>query len=153
MRHFCSLLLLLLFLATATAEEEGKSRLALSLKEAVQLAISPEGNAQIQLAGEALRQANSRSNQARAALLPNIDSSLSYRNQTLNLRANGLRFDIPVVQGFSFAFPALVGPFNVMDARISGTQSIFDFSSIRRFPFSVGSRGLRSEIDSRPPER
>jgi outer membrane protein len=148
MKHLCCLLLLLTFFGTASAEEKGKNRLALSLKRAVELAISPEGNAQIQLSGEALKQANARSAQARAALLPNVDSSLSYRNQTLNLRANGLRFDIPV-QGFIFAFPALVGPFNVMDARISGSQSIFDFSSIRRFQASKeGISAAQSDLSS-----
>jgi outer membrane protein len=136
MRHSFFLLLFLLLLGTAAGEEPEKGRIALSLKQAVLQAISREGSAQIQLSGEALKQANSRSAQARAALLPNVDSSFSYRNQTVNLSANGLRFDIPTVQGFSFAFPSLVGPFNVMDARISGSQSIFDFSSIRRFQAS-----------------
>ena len=107
--------------------------LVLSLRRAVEIAVAPEGNAQIQLSGEALQQAKSRSSQAKAALLPDVSSSLTYRNQTMNLRANGLRFDIPTVSGYSFAFPALVGPFGVTDARISGSQSIFDFSSIRRF--------------------
>ncbi len=107
--------------------------LVLSLKRAVEIAVAPEGNAQIQLSGEALQQARMRSGQAKAALLPDISSSLTYRNQTMNLRANGLRFDIPTIPGYSFAFPSLVGPFGVTDARISGSQSIFDFSSIRRF--------------------
>jgi outer membrane protein TolC len=107
--------------------------LALSLKRAVEIAISPEGNVQIQLSGEALLQAKSRSSQAKAALLPDVSSSLTYRDQTMNLSANGLRFDIPTISGYSFAFPSLVGPFSTTDARISGSQSIFDFSSIRRF--------------------
>jgi len=107
--------------------------LVLSLKKAIEIAVAPEGNAQIQLSGEALQQAKSRSGQAKAALLPDVSSSLTYRNQTMNLRANGLQFDIPTIPGYSFAFPALVGPFGVTDARISASQSIFDFSSIRRF--------------------
>ena len=41
----------------------------LSLKRAVQLATSPEGNAWVQLSGEALKQAQSRSLEARASLL------------------------------------------------------------------------------------
>ncbi len=130
---------LLLFLASpglAVGQQSEGSVLTLSLKRAVQLALSPEGNARIRLSEEALRQAQARSAQARAALLPNVDSSLAYRDQTLNLRANGLLFNIPTVPGFSFSFPALVGPFNVMDARLSGSQSIFDFSSIRRLQAS-----------------
>jgi hypothetical protein len=107
MKHLCFLLLLLSFFGTASAEEPGKNRLALSLKRAVELAIPPEGNAQIQLAGEALNQADSRSAPARAALLPNVDSSLSYRDQTLNLNANGLRFGIPALPGLSIFFPGM----------------------------------------------
>jgi outer membrane protein TolC len=123
--------------------------LALSLKRAVQLAISPEGNEQIQLSGEALKQARARSAQARAALLPDVSSSVGYRSQTLNLRANGLRFNIPTVPGFSFEFPSLVGPFEVMDARVSGSQSIFDVSSIRRLQSAhAGIAAAKSEQES-----
>ncbi len=124
---------ILLFSGVAAGQQPASRPLALSLKRAVELAIAPEGNAQVKLAGESLTQARARSDQARAALLPDLSSSMTYRNQTLNLRANGLQFNIPTVPGFSFEFPALVGPFSVMDARISGSQSIFDFSSIRRF--------------------
>lgn len=46
--------------------------LRLSLKRAVEIALSPEGSARIQLSEEALRQARSRSAEARAALLPDI---------------------------------------------------------------------------------
>jgi outer membrane protein TolC len=134
MKYSSSLLLLLSFIGTGWGEEQGY--MDLSLKKAVQLAISKEGNTQIQLMEEALQQADSRSAQARAALLPNFDSSLTYRNSTVNLRANGLRFEIPTGQGFLFEIPTVVGPFNVMDVRISGTQSIFDFSSIQRFQAS-----------------
>jgi outer membrane protein len=130
--------LLLIFLASqciAAGPQQGRTPLALSLKRAVEMALSPEGNIQIQLSEEALKQAQARSSQALAALLPNIDSSLAYRDQTLNLRANGLQFNIPV-PGFAFSFPSLVGPFTVMDARLTGSQNVFDFSSIRRLQAS-----------------
>ena len=132
MKHTWILLLFLASLGMAAGQQPERTVLSLSMKRAVELALSPEGNVQIQLSGEALQQAQSRSAQARAALLPNIDSSMAYRDQTVNLRANGLQFNIPTVPGFSFSFPTLVGPFDVTDARFSGTQSIFDFSSIRR---------------------
>jgi outer membrane protein len=128
--------LFLAFPAVAEDQNPESAPLVLSLKRAVELAIAPEGNAQIQIAGESLKQARSRSDQARAALLPDISSSMTYRNQTMNLKANGLRFDIPTISGLSFQFPSLVGPFSVADSRISGSQSIFDFSSIRRFQAS-----------------
>ena len=124
---------LLIPFSVVSGQQHERPALALSLRRAVELALSPEGNAQIELSREGLEQARTRSDQARAALLPNLESSLIYRNQTVNLAANGIRFDIPTAPGQDFVFPSLVGPFSVLDARVSGSQSIFDFSSIRRF--------------------
>jgi outer membrane protein len=149
MKQWWLLFILLAPCGMAVAQQTNERVLSLSLKRAVQLAISPEGNAQIQLSGEALKQAQARSIQARAALLPDFESSLTYRDMTLNLRANGLRFDIPTVPGFSFSFPALVGPFTVMDARLSGSENVFDFSSIRRFQASrAGAAAAEADLAS-----
>lgn len=103
--------------------------LPLSLKRAVEIALAPEGNARVQIAGELIRQAEARVSQARAALLPNFDASVGYSDQTRNLRALGIEF--PAIPGFHF--PTVVGPFNVFDVRVSGAQNIFDLTSIRRF--------------------
>src|SRR5207237_9627342 len=51
--------------------------LRLSMKRAVDLATSPEGNVNIQIAAEAVKQAQARSAQARAALLPGLDMAAS----------------------------------------------------------------------------
>jgi outer membrane protein TolC len=107
--------------------------LRLSMNRAVELAISPEGNANIQIADEAVRQAQSREKQARAALLPSLDAAVTEQNITRNLAAMGIRFTSPLP---GFAFPTFVGPFHVFDARVTGTQSIFDFSSVRRLQAS-----------------
>jgi outer membrane protein len=149
MRHKWILLLLPAFLGMAYGQQPDHGTLVLSLKRAVLLAISPEGNAEIRVSGEALKQAQSHSAQTRSELLPGFESSLNYRSQTLNLRANGLQLDIPTVSGFSFTFPSLVGPFNVMDARITASQSIFNFSSIRRYQASkAGVSVATSDMDS-----
>jgi outer membrane protein len=133
----------------AAAQQPNGGVLSLSLKRAVQLAISPEGSAQIQLAGEALKQAQARSIQARAALLPDFESSLTYRNLTTNLRAFGLGFNLATIPGFTFSFPALVGPFSVMDARLTGSENVFDFSSIRRFQASrAGKAAAEADLAS-----
>ncbi|HKW96583.1 MAG TPA: TolC family protein [Bryobacteraceae bacterium] len=117
--------------------------LELSLKRAVEIAISPEGSARVQLAGEAVKQAQSRSAQARAALLPDIESSVSDQNMTRNLAALGVQFEVPIP---GFQFPTMVGPFTVFDARATATQNVFDFSSIRRYQASrAGVRAARSE--------
>src|ERR1035437_2626504 len=118
----------------------------LSLKRAVEVAVSPEGNTKIQLSGEALKQAQSRSAQARAALLPDLEASVGERNQTSNLAAMGIKIVVPIP---NFQFPTFVGPFTTMDARATVTQSVFDFSSIRRFQASkVGVSAAKSDINS-----
>jgi outer membrane protein len=149
MKHACVLLIILAFTGAAAGQPPEQGVLSLSLKRAVQIAIAPDGNAQIQLSAEALKQANARSGQALAALLPDVSSSLSYRNQTLNLKANGLRFDIPTIPGYAFSFPSLVGPFDTMDARLSGSQSVFDISSIRRLQSAhAGISAAKSDMES-----
>jgi len=118
----------------------------LSLKRAVEVAVSPEGNTSIQLSTEALKQAQSRSAQARAALLPDLEASVAERNQTESLAAMGIKIVVPIP---NFQFPTFVGPFTTMDARATATQSVFDFSSIRRFQASkVGVSAAKSDVDS-----
>ena len=107
--------------------------LDLSMKQAVEMALAPDGNARVQLVQEAVKQAQSRHAQARAALLPNLDASVSEQNQTRNLAAFGIKIQLPIP---GFQFPELAGPFTVFDARASVTQSVFDFSAIRRYQAS-----------------
>ena len=105
--------------------------LQLSLKKAVEIALAPEGSTRVQLAEEALKQAKSREQQARAGLLPDLESYLTYESETRNLRALGINFSLPGLQ-----IPSVVGPFDVFDARATVTQNVFDFSTIRRFQAS-----------------
>ncbi|HYK90914.1 MAG TPA: TolC family protein [Acidobacteriota bacterium] len=107
--------------------------LQLSLKQAVDIALSPDGNARVRIAEQLIRQAQARSAQARAALLPNLDASVSQQSQTRNLAAFGIRIQLPIP---GFVFPTFVGPFSVFDARAAASQSVFDLSSIRRFQAS-----------------
>ncbi|MBS1857803.1 MAG: TolC family protein [Acidobacteria bacterium] len=107
--------------------------LELSLKRAVQLAMAPDGNTRVQLSGEALKQAQSRSAQSRSALLPNLSSAFSAQNQTRNLAAFGIHFTFPIP---GFSIPTFVGPFSTIDARVSAVQNVFDFASIRRYQAS-----------------
>ncbi len=118
----------------AADQTAGRAPLELSMKRAVELAISPEGSAQVQLSGEAFKQAQSRSAQARAALLPNVSGALSDQSRTSNLAAMGLTSLAIPIPGFQF--PHFVGPFTTMDARLTASQSVFDFASIRRFEAS-----------------
>jgi len=124
--------------------------LQLSLKRAVEVATSHEGSARIQLSDEALKQAQARSLETRAALLPNVDAAFSDQSRTENLAALGFNpsiFSSIPIPGFSF--PTFVGPFTTVDARVSGTQTVFDFSTIRKYQASkVGVTAARSDVDA-----
>ena len=131
--------------ATLAAEERGP--LSLSLKRAVEIATSQEGSTPIQLSAESLKQAELRSKEARAALLPDVEGAFSYENRTANLAAMGISLTRLPFPGFEF--PTFVGPFLTMDARASVTQSVFDVSSIRKFQASkVGVSAARSDSES-----
>lgn len=138
--------LLLLAATLAVAADPVK----LSLKRAVDVAVSPEGSARVQLADEALKQAQARALEQRAALLPNVDASFTDQSRTENLAALGFNpalFSAIPIPGFNFN--TFVGPFTTVDARVSGSQSIFDFSTIRRYQASkVGVTAARSDADA-----
>lgn len=128
------------------SELSGGSVLELSLKQAVDLALAPEGNVRVQLAEELVRQAQARSAQSRAALLPNIESFASEQNRTINLAAFGIQIVIPIP---GYVSPELVGPFSTFDARVTATQTIFDLSSIRQFQASrTNVRSTKTESES-----
>ena len=140
--------ILMLASAAAFAADQGAERapLPLSLKRAVEIATSREGNTNLQLAGEALKQAQSRSKEARAALLPDVESSLNDQSRTENLAALGIGVRTIPIPGF--VFPTFVGPFTTLDMRMTAQQSIFDFSSIKRFQASkAGVAAAQSDID------
>src|SRR5580704_6547271 len=108
--------------------------LPLSLKRAVEIALAPEGSPRVALAEESIRQSQTGVAQARAALLPDIEASVTDQNETVNLRSYGFKFDLP--PGLGFTIPTFVGPFSNFDARATATQSVFDFSSIRKYQSS-----------------
>jgi len=119
----------------------------LSLRKAVEVAISPAGNTNVQLAGEALKQARERSLESRASLLPDLESYATYEDRTTNLVALGLRIQVPAFLGIQI--PTFVGPFTTFDARVTGTQSVFDFSAIQRWQASkVGLAAARQDAES-----
>jgi outer membrane protein len=133
-----------IFLIAAPLLADGP--IALSLKRAVQIAVSPEGNTNIQLSAEGLKQAQMRSLEARAALLPDVEGSVTVENRTENLAALGIRVVTPIP---GFTFPTFVGPFTTFDARATATQSVVDFGAIRRLQASkAGVTAARSDSDS-----
>jgi outer membrane protein len=172
MRHYS---LPTLFLAVPLALWAGdaapapREPLRLTLKRAVEIATSPEGNTYIQLSDENVKQAKYRSEEARSALLPDIeaqaDETVAMKslaalgldlatNQDLTAAENGLaagckpgsssypgctillNAETSLLNDIIKDIPRVVGPFNSVDVRAKLTQSVFDFSSIRRYQAS-----------------
>ena len=104
--------------------------LALSLKRAVELAISPDGNYSIQEQEELVRQSKAQSAEVRSALLPNVGGYLSETSQIRSLAALGSN---TVKLPFNFKLPNIAGPYPITDIRANATQTVFDFSAIRRW--------------------
>ena len=140
MRRFVPAFLLIIPVFAASPES-----LQLSLKKAVEIAVAPDGATRVKLAEEELRQARARANEARAALLPNVDGSLTYQSETQNLKAFG--FNIVLPPTIPISIPTFVGPFDVLDARASASQSVFDLSSILRY------RGARVLVEASKLDR
>src|SRR4051794_13190124 len=93
------------------------SPIQLSVKDAVQRAL--EQNLGLLLQEEAVGTARGARWRALAELLPDVSGTLSGRRQVLNLEA--------------FGFPApnpIVGPFNVLDARVALSQAVVDVSAL-----------------------
>jgi outer membrane protein TolC len=130
-RSLWYLFVALILLAGGVRAQSGAARppvLRLGLKDAVAIALAPEGNARLQIAEELIRLARARSEESRAALLPNVSAYVGEQNLTRNLEAMGIKFSLP-----GFSLPSLVGPFNVFDARASMALPALNFGSIRRF--------------------
>src|SRR5262245_18170871 len=79
---------------------------------------------------EVLRQARGQSKVTRSTLLPNINGFVTEALQQNNLRASGLRVNVPVP---GFSFPTVVGPFNYSDFRVRLTQTIIDLTALNNY--------------------
>ncbi|MGA2262108.1 MAG: TolC family protein [Acidobacteriota bacterium] len=124
----------------------GAPAVRLSLKDAVGIALAPEGNERVQLAEEMIRQARALSDESRGALLPSLSASVGEQSTTRNLEAAGIHFNLPIP---GFTFPTLVGPFNIFDARATASQTILNLGSVRRYQASrAGIRQAEAEEES-----
>jgi outer membrane protein len=108
------------------------SVMQLSMRRAVEIALTPEGSPRVALAMESVKQAQEQAREAKSAFLPTVDGSIKETSETVNLKTFGINF--PTVPGFSI--PTFVGPFNVFDTRANAQQSIFSFSDIRKYQAS-----------------
>ncbi len=103
------------------AQTPASPPLRLSFADAVRLA---SGEVPVvALATLRTNEADARVRQARAALLPSVSVGGVWLNSSFNSRSIGISFP---------GIPELIGPFNNYDARFSATQTLFDWSSVRR---------------------
>jgi outer membrane protein len=137
---------LVVFLAQS---DPAAAPLPLTLKKAVEIALTPEGSPRIALAEETMKQAELHRLETRADLLPNLESSVNWHRETVNIKSFGIDFQFPTVNGFTFAIPTLVGPFSVFDTRATVTQTVFDFSTRRHYQASkVDAEAAKSDFDA-----
>jgi len=107
--------------ARSAAAQGAPSSLRLSFAEAV---LRAGGAAPpVELAGLRNLEAEARVREARSPLLPDLAGTVSWQNRTFNKNSLGFAFNFPG------APPDLIGPFNLYDARLSVTQTLFDYSS------------------------
>src|ERR1035441_8148867 len=159
------LLVAIPMLCPAAVGPPDRGPLQLTLKRAVELARSREGNTYIQLSDENLRQAKSRTAEVRSALLPDIEAQAAQTTAMRSLAALGLDLaasdtllgaarnpppctaspltcgvlnaaEAPPLADIAGKIPRVVGPFNSVDVRARLTQNVFDFSNIRRYQSS-----------------
>ena len=120
---------------------EAPSARRLRLSEAVALASGQ--TPAVAIADLRNREAEARSNQARAALLPSLSGSVQQLDQTFNIRALGISF--PTIPGVP-PTPDLVGPVQVFDARVRASQTLFAASDWMRWRASrVGVTASRAD--------
>ncbi len=162
--------------AGANASSADRGPLQLTLKRAVEMALSPEGNTYIQLSDESVKQSKARSAEARSALLPDIEAQAGESTNMKSLAALGLDLAtketlfstslnlppcsgalcsvitnaekslLPDIIGF---IPRVVGPFTSVDVRARANASLFDLSNIKRYQASrVAVRAVQSDRDN-----
>jgi outer membrane protein TolC len=110
----------------------------LSLKRAIELGTSAEGNTGIQLAGESIKEAQAKAMAARSELLPEVNGTLGRQSVTRNLSSMGLT-------EAAYGLPRTVGPYDVVDARVSVSHSVMDWSAIRRYQASKATVGAEKQ--------
>jgi len=175
-RCFLSTLFLAVPLAVWAGDATPREPLRLSLRRAVEIATSPEGNTYMQLSDENVRQAKSRSAEARSALLPDVEAQAGQSTSMRSLAALGLDLAAsttllnagknlpPCASGdllcptirnaeesllpeIASQIPRVIGPFNSVDVRAKVTQSVLDISNIRRYQASRAA--LRAAVGDR----
>lgn len=141
-----SLLLLLLAcqLSPVCAQDKPVPTLSLTLRDALRLALSPQGNLAVDVADQSVAAAQARLRGAQAAIKPNVDFSFNAVNERLDLDVFG--FQSIRVPGFTF--PRTAGPFELLESQVHIRQSLFNRESThRREAARAGILAAQTETD------
>jgi outer membrane protein len=122
------IVLLAWHLSALYAQQKPVLPLSLTLRDAVRLALSPQGNLAVDVADQSVAAAQARFEESRAARKPGVNFSFTAVNERLSLDAAG--FQSIHVQ--DFVFPRAAGPFEVLESRVHIRQSLFDQESLHR---------------------
>jgi outer membrane protein TolC len=95
--------------------------LSLSVADVIRRAL--DHNLGVLTANEAVDRARGERWNALSQLLPNVSASITESRQVRNLAAFGFPLS-------GTGFPSIVGPFNVFDARLFASQSVFDLHAL-----------------------
>ncbi|HJU90768.1 MAG TPA: TolC family protein [Gemmatimonadaceae bacterium] len=119
-----------LTLSSAARAQDDKQ--SLSLGDAARVAA--ERGAQVTIAREQVTQANARTRQLRADLLPSVTAGGKADARTVNTAALG--FDFPTAPGQQPIFDSngeVIGPNRSVDLRLRAEQTVLDLQAIRRW--------------------
>lgn len=141
-----ALLLMIVPASLALSQNPAPAKtLQLSMKRAVEIALTPEGSTRVALALESVKQAQEQARVAKGAFLPTVDGSLQEQSETVNLKTFGINF--PTVPGFTI--PTFVGPFSVFDARATAQQTVFSFSDIKKYQAAkLAAKATSADLDT-----
>jgi outer membrane protein TolC len=144
--------------AAASDEIAARGPLKLTMRRAVQIATSPEGNTRVQLQLENLKQAKDRSREVLAGLLPDIESYVAVGSSVRSLAATGLSSlkglnEVDgILKDFGLApidIPDRLGPFEPLDIRATANVELFNFSVWRRLKASHATvRATKNDVSS-----
>ncbi len=96
----------------------------------------------------AVRQARGQQRVARSGLMPNLNGALRETVQQTNLRALGVRIQLPFPGA---SVPSIVGPFNYFDLRATLTQTVADMTVLNNYRSSqeLTRANEQSAVDAR----
>lgn len=116
--------------------------LKLSLHQAVLMALANGADPRLELTEVAVRQAEARVREEASALRPSADAYISGQGLNRSLDAFGLgSLQLPG----KFEFPATVGPFGILDTRVTASQDLLGLAARRRVAASRSEAGSVKE--------